>query len=100
VSVEHLSPDQFNGFISHDYGTPIGETNIIATMGDEYRVKEIMRTARKHGFAKPVRVDYREDPPVLRDGHHRLEAARRLGIPVPTADYWNSEEQDKPRVLP
>lgn len=100
MSVEHLHPDQFRGFISHDYGTPIGETNLAPRWSDDERVKDIMRTARKYGFAKPVRVDYRENPPVLRDGHHRLEAGRRLGIPVPTVDYWNSEEQNEPRYLP
>lgn len=100
MSTRNLSPSQFDSFISHDYGTPLGETNVVRYPSDEARVQDIMRTAKKHGFAKPARVDFQEDPPVLRDGHHRLEAARRLDIPLPTVDYWKSKSQDKPRTLP
>lgn len=100
AAVEHLSTDQFDSFISHDYGTPIGETNLTPYGSDKERVSEIARTAKRHGIAKPVRVDYNESPPVLRDGHHRLAAAKQLGIKVPTVDYWQSESQDERRILP
>lgn len=49
-----------------------------------FTLKRIMESMRRYGFLRqwPIHCVMIDGKMVVKDGHHRLEAARRLGIPV------------------
>lgn len=46
------------------------------------RVEQVMRSIKEIGMRQPIKVDYYEGDGTyhLRNGHHRVEVCRRLGI--------------------
>jgi len=74
MKAELKQTTNYDLFESNKYQQPMSERHVLA----------LMDSMRQYGFipSKPVGVFRRGSKLVLIDGHHRKEAARRVGVPV------------------
>lgn len=85
LSVRQMHPDEMGFLESRDYAGKLKDIDFRPGGESDQRVNEIMKSAQTEGIREPLEVRGYENSsrPYLADGHHRLVAARRLGIKVP-----------------
>jgi hypothetical protein len=85
LNVRQMHPDKIGFLESRDYPGKLKDIEFRPGGESDQRVQEIMKTAKTEGIKEPVEVRGYENSsrPYLADGHHRVIAARRLGINVP-----------------
>lgn len=70
-------------FIRREYPPTAG-----AVCGDQ-KFDELLESIRRHGIREPITLDRRG---LVLDGHHRLEAARMLGMSSVPVRVWTGSD--------